>query len=237
MSRIDSRGGKMYSFCAMNSLRMSFWIVPDSFFQSAPCFSATTRYIAKIIGAGELIVIDVVILAERDPLEEPFHVGERHDADAALPHFAERQLVIRVAPHQRRQVERHAQPGPARLQQRLVALVGFFGRPEPGELPHRPQLAAVAGRMDAARVGELARVVELAGVVESLEIIGGVEAIDDAAGNGRERLVASGAFFIDGSSASGHSAACRYRRRSVKALDFKLPPLGYTERSGAALAD
>jgi hypothetical protein len=51
----------MYSFCAMNSLRMSFWIVPDSIFQSAPCFSATARYIAKIIGAGELIVIDVVM--------------------------------------------------------------------------------------------------------------------------------------------------------------------------------
>ena len=35
--------------------------MPDSFFQSAPCFSATTRYIAKIIAAGELIVIDVVM--------------------------------------------------------------------------------------------------------------------------------------------------------------------------------
>src|SRR4029450_11931958 len=61
ISRIDCRGGKMYSFCAMNSLRMSFWMVPEIFFQSAPCCSATTRYIAKIIGAGELIVIDVVI--------------------------------------------------------------------------------------------------------------------------------------------------------------------------------
>src|SRR5436189_1684238 len=61
MIRIEGRGGKMYSFCAMNSLRMSFWIVPEIFFQSAPCCSATTRYIAKIIDAGELIVIDVVI--------------------------------------------------------------------------------------------------------------------------------------------------------------------------------
>ena len=75
ISRIDWRGGKMYSFCAMNSFRMSFWIVPDSVFQSAPCCSATTRYIAKIIGAGELIVIDVVIVAERDAVEQPLHVG------------------------------------------------------------------------------------------------------------------------------------------------------------------
>ena len=65
--RIDWRGGKMYSFCAMNSLRMSFWIVPESVFQSAPCFSATARYIAKIIGAGELMVIDVVISASEMP--------------------------------------------------------------------------------------------------------------------------------------------------------------------------
>src|SRR5690348_3420154 len=61
MIRIDGRGGKMYSFCAMNSFRMSFWMVPDSVSQLAPCFSATTRYIAKIIAAGELIVIEVVM--------------------------------------------------------------------------------------------------------------------------------------------------------------------------------
>src|SRR5207237_1342935 len=44
----------MYSFCAMYSLRMSFWMVPEIFFQSAPCFSATTRYIAHNTDAGEL---------------------------------------------------------------------------------------------------------------------------------------------------------------------------------------
>ncbi len=84
ISRIDSRGGKMYSFCAMNSLRMSFWIVPDSFFQSAPCFSATTRYIAKIIGAGELIVIDVVI----PPSEIPSKSRSMSASDMTLtPHL------------------------------------------------------------------------------------------------------------------------------------------------------
>ena len=57
----------MNSFWAMNSFRMSFWIVPDSCFQSAPCCSATTRYIAKTIDAGELIVIDVVMSASAMP--------------------------------------------------------------------------------------------------------------------------------------------------------------------------
>ncbi len=53
----------MYSFCAMYSFRMSFCSVPEIFFQSAPCFSATAKYIAQITAAGELMVIDVVTLA------------------------------------------------------------------------------------------------------------------------------------------------------------------------------
>ncbi len=92
----------MYSFCAMNSLRMSFWIVPDSVCQSAPCFSATTRYIAKIIGAGELIVIDVVMSPSGMPSNSRSMSASDDDADAALPHLAERQLVVGVAAHQRR---------------------------------------------------------------------------------------------------------------------------------------
>jgi hypothetical protein len=51
----------MYSFCAMYSLRMSFCRVPDTLPAiSTPCFSATARYIAKRIGAVELMVIEVV---------------------------------------------------------------------------------------------------------------------------------------------------------------------------------
>ena len=74
----------MYSFCAMNSFRMSFWIVPDSVFQSAPCCSATTRYIAKIIGAGELIVIDVVM----SPSEMPSNSRSMSASDTMLtPHL------------------------------------------------------------------------------------------------------------------------------------------------------
>ena len=84
MIRIDGRGGKMYSFWAMNSLRMSFWIVPDSVFQSAPCCSATTRYIAKIIAAGELIVIDVVM----PPSGIPSNSASMSASDVTLtPHF------------------------------------------------------------------------------------------------------------------------------------------------------
>ena len=50
----------MYSFCAMYSFKMSFCSVPESLLQSAPCFSATARYMAQITGAGELMVIETV---------------------------------------------------------------------------------------------------------------------------------------------------------------------------------
>ena len=157
ISRIDGRGGKMYSFCAMNSLRMSFWIVPDSFCQSAPCFSATTRYIAKIIAAGELIVIDVVMSAS----EMPSNSVSMSASDATLtPHFPTSPSDSSWSGSRPISVGRSKatlRPVPPAREQRLVALVGVFRRPEPGELPHRPELAAVAGGMDAAGVREHAR--------------------------------------------------------------------------------
>ena len=147
----------MNSFCAMNSLRMSFWIVPESVAQSVPRSSATTRYIASSIGAGPLIVIDVVTAPEVDVGKQRFHVGKRRDVDAALPDFAARELVIRVATHQRRQVEGDAETGAAGREQPTIALVGLLWRPEAGKLPHRPELAAVASGMNAARVREIPR--------------------------------------------------------------------------------
>src|SRR5260370_39791361 len=53
----------MYSFCAMYSFKMSFCSGPEIVFQSAPCFSATARYMAQMTAAGELMVIEVVALA------------------------------------------------------------------------------------------------------------------------------------------------------------------------------
>ncbi len=59
-SRIDGCTGKMYSFCAMYSLRMSFCSVPPRRCSGTPCSSATPKYMARRIGAGELMVIEVV---------------------------------------------------------------------------------------------------------------------------------------------------------------------------------
>src|SRR2546423_15538025 len=64
-NRIDGAGGKMNSFCAMNSLRMSFCRVPPRLDAGTPCFSATAMYMQSRIAAGEVIVIDVVISPSR----------------------------------------------------------------------------------------------------------------------------------------------------------------------------
>ena len=57
--RIEGRGGKMYSFWAWYSLRMSFWIVPESAARSTLVLSPTATYWARATMAGPLIVIEV----------------------------------------------------------------------------------------------------------------------------------------------------------------------------------
>ena len=74
---------------------------------------------AKIIAAGELIVIDVVTSASAIPSNSVSMSASDVDVDAALPDFAERQRMIRIATHQRRQIERHAEAGAACREQRL----------------------------------------------------------------------------------------------------------------------
>src|SRR3989442_14890552 len=66
-SRIDGSGGKMNSFWAMNSFRMSFCSVPPSLAAGTPCFSATAMYMQRRIAAGGLMVIDVVMSASGMP--------------------------------------------------------------------------------------------------------------------------------------------------------------------------
>ena len=74
----------MYSFCAMNSFRMSFWSVPFRRAHATPCRSATTRYIANRIDAGPLIVIDV----DTAPRSMPANSASMSASEATLtPHF------------------------------------------------------------------------------------------------------------------------------------------------------
>ena len=44
----------------MYSLRMSFWVVPETFARATPCFPAAATYSASRMGAVALIVIEVL---------------------------------------------------------------------------------------------------------------------------------------------------------------------------------
>ena len=90
-------------------------------------------------------------LAERDAGEQRLHVVERVDRDALAADLAERARVVGVVAHQRRHVEGGRETRLAVLEQVAEALVRLLGGAEPGELPHRPELAAVHRRVDAAR--------------------------------------------------------------------------------------
>ena len=128
---------------------------------------------------------------EVDAVEEDLHIFERVDGDAAFADFAFAGRVIGVVAHQRGQIEGDGESAAAVFEKIFVALVGFFGRGEAGEHAHRPQLAAVAGRVNAARVGRLAGIAEVLIVVPVGGKIGlGVEAADRDVRDGAETRVA-----------------------------------------------
>ena len=106
-------------------------------------------------------------LFQIDAVEQDLHVFQRIDGDAALADFAFAGRMIGVVAHQRGQVEGHRESAAAVLQQILVTLVGFLRRSKAGEHAHGPELAAIAGRVNAAGVGRLAGIAEILVVVPS----------------------------------------------------------------------
>ena len=51
----------------MYSLRMSFWVVPDTSPRATPCFSAAATYSASRMGAVALMVIEVLTVPSGIP--------------------------------------------------------------------------------------------------------------------------------------------------------------------------
>ena len=88
-SRMEGSGGKRNSFWAMYSLRMSFWMVPPSAGRGTPRFSAAAMYMAQMIAAGPLMVIEVVTWSSGMSVEQHLHVGQRGDGHAALAELAQ----------------------------------------------------------------------------------------------------------------------------------------------------
>jgi len=86
MSFTDGSGGHMRVFWAMNSLSMSFWIVPPIFVRGIPWISAAAQYMAQRAVAGGLIVIEVVILSRGTPLVRTRKSSRVSMATPHLPH-------------------------------------------------------------------------------------------------------------------------------------------------------
>ena len=88
------------------------------------------------------------------------------------------------------------EPGLAVVEQVVEALVGLLGGAEAGELPHRPQAAAVHRRVDAAGERKLARVADL--LVVRADVLRPVERLDRLAGERRALGGGGVAVSIDG---------------------------------------
>ena len=109
-------------------------------------------------------------LIERDPGEQGLHVGQRRDRHAALADFPLGAGMIGVVAHQGGKVERDGDAGLAMLEQEFVAAVRVGRAAEAGKLTHRPQLAVVHRRMNAARERILTRPPQLPLHVVAVEI-------------------------------------------------------------------
>ena len=129
-------------------------------------------------------------LVERDAVEQGLHVPERVDGHAAHSDFALGALVVRVVPHDGREVERYRQTRLTMVKQEFVAPIRILRRAESGKLPHRPQTPAVHVVPNAARVGKLARETEVAFVVQIGDVLGRVEEVHLLARDGGEESVA-----------------------------------------------
>ena len=92
--------------------------------------------------------------------------------------------MVGVVAHQRRHVEGGAQPGLAVIEQVAEPLVGLLRRPEPRELPHRPQPAAVHARVHPARERILAGEADRVG---RRQVRLGVQRLHRLTGQRRER--------------------------------------------------
>jgi hypothetical protein len=117
-------------------------------------------------------------------LKEHLHVREARDCNAALANLAHAERVIRVVAHQRGQIERRGQARLTRLQELMKARVRLLRAAKTRELPHRPELAPVAARLESARVRKFTRHLE-----GRLHILGGVHGIRvNAAHAGKEKF-------------------------------------------------
>ena len=132
---------------------MSFCSVPPTSRHSAPLLFGHRQEEGEYHRGGRVDSHRGRHPVERDSVEEDFHVFARRNRDATFADLAFGKRMVGVVAHQRRQVEGRRKPGLPVFEQVFEAPVGVERRAVAGELPHRPGLRPIAGRMDAARAG------------------------------------------------------------------------------------
>ncbi len=181
---MDGSGGKIYSFWAMYSLRMSFWVVPRKL----------VRAHALLLGCGDVHGPDDGCrrvdrhaggdLVQRDAAQQDLHVLEGRNCHTALAELTLSLGGVSIVAHQGWQVEGDRKPGLPLLQQILEALVGLLGCAETSEHAHGPQLAAVQGGVHPARVGVLSREAQVCQVVEVRKVQWSIQSLNRLGGGG-----------------------------------------------------
>ncbi len=123
-------------------------------------------------------------LVQGDAVQQDLHILQRGDRHAAVAELAQRFGRIGVVAHQGRQIEGDRQARLALVEQVFEALVGLFGRAKTGEHAHRPELAPVESRVDAAGVRVVPGQPQIVEVIQVRHIEGRIQASDRLGGGG-----------------------------------------------------
>ena len=165
----------------MNSLRMSFWMVPESLLLRDALLLGRDDVAGQHRQHGAVHGHRDRDLVERDAVEEDLHVLDRVDGHAGLADVALDARVVGVVAAVGRQVEGHRDALAAAGQRLLVEGVRLLGGGEPGVLADGPGPHRVHGRLRPAHEGLEAR--QGVGEGQSLQVLLRVQRLDgDALG-------------------------------------------------------
>ena len=165
----------MYVFRTMNSLRMSFWMVPASCSGGDALLLGRHDVEREHRQHGAVHRHRHAHLVERDVVEQLAHVEDRVDRHAGHADVAGDAWVVAVVAAVGGEVERDRQALLAGGEVAPVEGVGLLGGREPGVLADRPRLVHVHRGVGAAQERDDARV----GVeeVDAREVVGGVDGL------------------------------------------------------------
>ena len=141
----------------MNSLRMSFWIVPDELVLRHALLLGRHDVARQHRQHGAVHGHRHAHLVERDAVEQDLHVLDGIDRHARLADVAHDARMIAIVAAMGGEIERHRQAHLARREIGAIELVALLGGREAGILAHRPGPAGIHRGLGPARERREAR--------------------------------------------------------------------------------